>query len=214
MYSRLSRVVIGILLFLNILSVLVLHELHTSDSANISRLEEEKNILLEENSSLRAELSQQEELLKSKDSLIEELREELSNSVINNVYVEEDFKSYMDYRRVTDSSSPQYTLLKRATPDSNGLMTIEGYYCIATGSAYGEVGDILLVTLDSGSKFYAIKSDEKKDIHTIDGKVDATNSSVVEFIVDTDLLARSVKLSGSVSSLKEFSSKVVSIESI
>lgn len=133
--------------------------------------------------------------------------------------VNTDFKSYMDYRTITKTDSPQYKLQKEAVTDKNGLRKKGDYYIIALGTYYSDtVGDCFEITLDSGESFKAIVGDIKDDRHTdryhryhpmSDGRGD-----VVEFIVDAKKLPRKVKIWGSVSALEEFSGEIESIESI
>lgn len=124
------------------------------------------------------------------------------------------FKSYMDYGAITVKNSPQYKLQQKAYTDEQGLRKIDDYYMIATGSFYGEVGDIYKVTLSSGKVFEAIKSDAKSDIHTDElHQVCLYNGSVIEFIVDMEHLADAAKRSGSISSIG-FDGSVIGMEKV
>lgn len=122
------------------------------------------------------------------------------------------FKSYMSYKAITSKSSKQYKLQQVANTDSNGFRRIEDYYMIATGSYYGDVGDILLVELDNGNSFYAIKSDAKDNKDTDEeNKVCIHDGSIVEFIVDTSNLNKMVKKMGDASYLSGFDGNVANI---
>lgn len=46
------------------------------------------------------------------------------------------FKSYMDYRTITSTTSDQYALQKQAYTDEFGLRKVGGFYCIALGTYY------------------------------------------------------------------------------
>ena len=127
-----------------------------------------------------------------------------------------DFKAYMDYRAITDTHSAQYRLQQSAETDENGLRTYHGKYMVALGTYYGEVGDELTITLDTGESFDVIIGDIKADCDT-----DATNryhpmanggGNVIEFIVDTKQLPHDVRWSGTVSSIEDFAGNVEKIE--
>jgi hypothetical protein len=127
-----------------------------------------------------------------------------------------DFKSYMDYRCITDTHSRQYRLQQAAETDENGLRVYKNRYMVAVGTYYGEVGDNLVVTLDTGVTFDAVIGDIKADCTT-----DKThryhpmrdgNGNVVEFIVDIRELPKAVRWSGTVSSIEEFEGNIEKIE--
>lgn len=134
---------------------------------------------------------------------------EVSYNVTDNY----NFKSYMDYRCITNKKSKQWQIVSESAPDNNGLMMFENkYYCIALGSAFGNVGDKMLIKLSNGKEFYAIKADAKADIHTTieKGKISA-DGSIAEFIIDKNNLNRTVRKMGNVSALDNFSGSIVSI---
>lgn len=126
------------------------------------------------------------------------------------------FKSYMDYRCITNTSSAQYKLQERAYTNDEGIREVDGYLCVALGSYYANyVGETVKITLDSGVSFDAIVGDFKADCHT-----DSTNryspmsgerKNIVEFIVDTPCLSKKVRNMGDVS-YAGYSGNVVSIE--
>lgn len=124
------------------------------------------------------------------------------------------FKSYMDYRAITNKTSLQYKLQERAHTDYQGLRRLDSYYMIANGSYYGEIGAIYRITLSDGIAFEAVKSDAKSDIHTDDeNKISLSDGSVIEFIVDMEQLEIDAIHSGDISSIG-FSGHIVSIERI
>lgn len=130
--------------------------------------------------------------------------------------VNTEFKTYMDYRRITDKSSVQYALQQKAYTDSLGIRRIGRDVCVALGTAYSDVpGERFEITLDSGNSFTCVTGDIKADADT-----DDTNSyveledgygDIVEFIVDTEKLDTSVKLMGSIGEYDKYSGKVTSI---
>lgn len=123
-----------------------------------------------------------------------------------------EFKCYMDYRTITDTSSPQYELQSDAWTDADGLRRIDGFYCVALGSAFGsEIGAKYAITLSSGTTFLAILSDQKADCDTINGYTRDRSGAIIEFIVDADCLPQSVKYSGSIGSIPTFAGEVTEI---
>jgi hypothetical protein len=114
------------------------------------------------------------------------------------------FKSYMDYRTITDRTSKQWGLQQKAYTDSNGLRRVGNYYCVALGTSLGgQVGDVFGITFDNGSRIEVILADIKDDRHT-----DTSNSfvelggdrvNVVEFIVDTHRLPYLARVMGDIS---------------
>lgn len=124
-----------------------------------------------------------------------------------------EFKCYMDYRAITDTSSPQYAIQLEAWTDDDGLRRIDGCYCVALGSAYGtEIGARYAITLSSGRTFIAVLGDQKADAHTIDGHTRDRSGAVVEFIVDADRLPQAVRHSGSIGSIDGFDGTVEKIQ--
>jgi hypothetical protein len=126
------------------------------------------------------------------------------------------FKSYMDYKCITDSNSPQYKLQGECWTDKNGLRRFGDDYVIAVGSYYAEsVGERLEITLDSGEEFTAVVGDFKADSHT-----DSTHryypmsngdKNVIEFIVDTGSLDKKAKRMGDISYVDGFEGNIESV---
>ena len=118
------------------------------------------------------------------------------------------FKTWMDWRCVTDKMSPQYRYIQEwGWCDENGFMRAFGesglgipddYYLIALGSFYGsEIGTKYRITTDTGNVFYGVLADQKADIHTNSTNQYASHNDVVEFLIDTRYLHRDVKRMGS-----------------
>lgn len=130
--------------------------------------------------------------------------------------VDTDFKTYMDYRKITDTSSLQYALQEKAYTDSQGIRRIGDDVCVALGTGYTEgCGERFMITLDSGKEFSVIVGDIKADCHT-----DSTNryvelwegqGDVLEFIVDTKKLDKKVKLMGSIGEYDSYKGNISSI---
>ena len=125
-----------------------------------------------------------------------------------------DFKSYMDYRTIINTSSTQYKMQQEAYTDENGLRKIGEHFCVAMGTYYGNLGDILCVETDKGASWTVILSDVKSDVHTDSThRYTVSNHCMMEFIVDTLAMSTSVKRSGTVNSLG-FQGKICYIEKI
>ena len=130
--------------------------------------------------------------------------------------VNTEFKTYMDYRTITDTSSAQYDLQQHAYTDSQGIRRVDGDVCVALGTAYADsCGERFEITLDSGNSFTAVVGDIKADCHT-----DPSNRYVelweghgdmVEFIVETEKLDDTVRIMGSVGEYEKYSGSVTSI---
>lgn len=124
------------------------------------------------------------------------------------------FKSYMDYRKINNKTSEAYKLQQSAKTDENGLRKIGEYYCVAMGTYFGNVGDILYIETDEGYSWKVILSDIKSDKHTdITHTYTKSNGCMMEFIVDTKVMAKSVKNSGTVNSLG-FSGNITTVKHI
>jgi hypothetical protein len=126
-----------------------------------------------------------------------------------------EFKTYMDYRKITDKTSKQWNLQQLATTNEKGFRVFNGRYLVAVGSYYAnEVGKELKITLDNGFVFYAMVGDIKMDIHTdANNQYVPINGNIVEFIVDIDKLDPMTKKLGDVSN-SGFEGKIVMIEEV
>ena len=135
------------------------------------------------------------------------------------------FKTYMDYRYVTNQNSAQYKFINTwGWLDSEGFMRCnaektlgidEHYYLIALGSYYGtEIGTKYRITLDTGRVFYGVLADCKADIHTNSTHQYSKNNDVVEFLVDARQLNKTVKRFGSANVYMPLNGNVAKIEKI
>lgn len=111
------------------------------------------------------------------------------------------FKTYMDYKKITNKSSRQWYLQQLAYTDSAGFRKFNDSYLVAVGTYYAdEVGEEFRVTLDSGIVFHAMVGDIKQDIHTdANNQYVTINGNIMEFIVDVDKLDDLTKKLGNVS---------------
>lgn len=135
------------------------------------------------------------------------------------------FKTYMDWRCITNTASPQYKLIQKwGYRDENGFMRAESerdlgitddYYLIALGSYYGTVmGTKYRITTDTGRIFYGMLADAKANIHTNSTNQYAKNNDVVEFLVDTRYLRSDVKRMGSANVYMPLNGNIAKIERI
>lgn len=130
--------------------------------------------------------------------------------------VDSNFKSYMDYRCITNTSSDQYKLQQKCYTDDNGLRVYDGYYAVALGTYYSStIGDKFHITLDTGEEFDVIVGDVKADCDTDKtNRYVPVNGNIIEFIVDTKKLPKDVRFMGTISALDDFEGSVESIEKI
>lgn len=151
------------------------------------------------------------------ESKIASLYNEVESIKIDNEYYDMGvcsdgvFKSYEPYTAITDKTSKQYHLQQMAYTDENGLRKFNDYYLIAIGDYYSQsVGDIFVIEFEDGSKISAMVGDLKKTHHTDEnGCAMNSDNSVLEFIVDTKKLDKTVKRLGDLNYL--FTGKIVSI---
>lgn len=115
------------------------------------------------------------------------------------------FKSYMDAVAIRNKRSAQYKFKSKYTLDPDtGIYMVDDRYCVALGSYYTtEIGTKVDVVLDSGNIIPCILADCKSDAHTDKTHRQNPNGSVVEFIVRTKSLSRTVRRMGDCSYAKE-----------
>lgn len=135
-----------------------------------------------------------------------------------------EFKTYMDYRCITDKTSAQYELQQFAWTDEDGFRRIGDDYIVAMGTYYAEnVGDRFKITFDTDNEITVIIGDIKQDIHTdyfnqytpiYDENGIFFSGNVLEFIVDTDVLPKVPRRLGTVSYFNYLKGNIKSIERI
>lgn len=113
------------------------------------------------------------------------------------------FKTYMDYRKITDKNSKQWELQQRAWTEERGFRKIGEHFLVAVGTFYADgVGKELLIEFEDGEQIKAIVGDIKQDKHTDPmNQYVPVNGNIVEFIVDTKKLDPEVVRRGDVSLL-------------
>lgn len=130
-------------------------------------------------------------------------------------------KPYMDFRCVTSPESEQWKLLhsENCVSVGNGLMSVDGYYCVAMGQNFGSIGDRFIAVLEknNGERYEVglIMADAKQMCHTrnCEGWVGA-NGHVFEMVVDTELLNPSAKVMGDCNYVPELEGKVIEIRKL
>lgn len=123
------------------------------------------------------------------------------------------FKSYMDYRALTNRRSKQYALQQNAYTDEQGFRIYDGCYMVALGTYYAQsVGERFRITLDSGKSFLAVAGDVKSNAHT-DRLHQHRGGNIVEFIVDTRAISSTCRRMGDMS-YAGFSGRIQSIEKL
>lgn len=130
-------------------------------------------------------------------------------------------KTWMSYRAISSPDefksgwvSPQWKVQQKAYTDEKGFRKVDEYYCIAIGFGWNcKVGDTVLVVLSSGNSFKAIMGDEKSWEHTDEAthKVHVRDGSVVEFIIDPDVMDPYYSRKVGIKAMPEFSGSVVGI---
>ena len=125
------------------------------------------------------------------------------------------FKTYMDYRKITDKNSKQWKLQEQAWTEGRGFRKIGEHFLVAVGTFYAdEVGKELLIEFEDGERIKAIVGDIKQDKHTDPmNQYVPVNGNIVEFIVDTKKLDPEVVRRGDVSWLG-MNGKVVSVKEV
>ena len=104
------------------------------------------------------------------------------------MYKDNYFKSYMDYRAITDKNSYQYKLIhsEKISICSDGLLRDKnGFIAVALGSYYStKIGERFIITFENGNKIKVITCDAKADKDTINGANHKTDGSMIEMIID------------------------------
>lgn len=163
---------------------------------------------------LEEEREENNELTNKVNDLIQQLAERKKQKNIISTAKVSSFKSYMDYRTITNKGSYAYQLQQQAITDENGLRKINGYYCVAMGTRYGKVGDTLYIETDEGAHWNVILADIKSDKHTDSThSYTLSNGCMIEFIVDTEKMPIHIKRSGTVNGLG-FQGKITVVKHI
>lgn len=132
-----------------------------------------------------------------------------------------DFKSYMNYKKITSKSSQQYKFISgfMLVDEADGFLRLESdtrFIGVALGSYFGGIGSKFKFTLESGVEFYAVKVEEKADKHIIDGCVHKSDSSIIEFVVNDNFKSYYPEASraGNLAVLPQFEGMIIQIDII
>lgn len=106
------------------------------------------------------------------------------------------FKSYMDYRTITATSTTQWRLQQQATTDEAGFRKIGGRYLVAVSKTYGKAGDWIVIILDGERQIDAIIGDIKSGTTCTH-----PDGSMLEFIVDVSKMDKALRRSGNLNSV-------------
>lgn len=114
-----------------------------------------------------------------------------------------DTKTYMDYRKITNTNSKQYQYIHNSgeiyVSEDGFLRTTDGldYIGVALGSYFGDIGDRFIFTLDTGIELRVVKVEAKADIHTDENNYQhAIDGSIIEFVVDPDKMDYAIHQNG------------------
>lgn len=124
-----------------------------------------------------------------------------------------EFKSYMDYRAITNRASEQWKMQQYAKTSEKGLRMIGDRYMVAMGTYYANaVGEEYRIHLSSGQVVEVVVGDIKSDAHTDSNRqYTRSNKSIIEFIVDTAKLSEQSRKLGTIA---EFKGSIVKIECV
>ena len=113
-----------------------------------------------------------------------------------------DFKSFMDYRTITNAESQQYKLQQHyAYTGEHGIRMADGRYIVAIGTYFTpNVGQYFDIILENDTVIPCILGDQKADVDTDSNNIITKhNGCMSEFIVDSDMLNDDVKFYGDMS---------------
>lgn len=133
------------------------------------------------------------------------------------------FKTYMDYRAITNHSSNQWKYISTwGWVDGEGFMRCNGerdlginddYYLVAMGSYYSsEIGTKFRIKTDTGNQFYVALGDQKANCDTDYKNQYSYNNDILEMIVNTPTLNSIVKLMGTANVYMPLNGSITSIE--
>lgn len=98
----------------------------------------------------------------------------------------DDYTSYSHYYHIWSAGTVQRALADtwayQGFPHDKGVALIGGYYCVAVRPKFGDVGDVIVVTLEDDISFSAIICDEKgEDAGSEWGHVKGNGVSIIEW---------------------------------
>lgn len=133
-------------------------------------------------------------------------------------------KTYMDYRAITDKTSPQYQFIHsdEITICEDGfLRDSEGYVGVAMGDYFGEVGSRYICRLDNGVEIKVVKVEVKAEQDTVQNFYGKDNYDIIEFVIDTkaqwmqdNKWENGYIFSGNFNNYEAFNGKIVEIDKV
>lgn len=208
----------------------------TLDSSLQKKVAEEKQQQVEINEKTISELAEKVKVLESQveEFKTKENKERDSKELSSRGYYDRtrksipvlsnsSTKSYMDYAKITNKTSPQYKFIKeKMQVHKDGfLRDSEGYIGVALGSALGTVGDKFEFVLDTGIVLKVVIIDRKADKDTHKGFYHKSDGSVIEFVVNTkspsmvkNKWGNGLIWSGNFNNCNEFKGKIAKIYKI
>lgn len=119
-------------------------------------------------------------------------------------------KSYMDYRTITATDTPQYKMQRNGYTSPSGLRMVAGRYCVAVGSFYTRhIGQKIDVVLRNERVIKCVLGDQKKDIDTNSSHTIGADGGAVEFLVSTGSLSSKARKMGDVGYISSISTSPV-----
>ena len=129
-------------------------------------------------------------------------------------YGSTDSYMFMDYRAITDTSSLQWQLQQYAYDGNYGIRMVDGCYCVAVSSMYGNIGDKIKVTTDKGNSYWCIIADIK-GYDSVNGWYHVNSQgtiNLIEFVVNDDLIPNECWQFGDMGVLDNIGGNVVKVE--
>ena len=121
---------------------------------------------------------------------------------------------FMDYRAITDTSSLQWQLQQYAYDGEYGIREVDGCYCVAVSSMYGNVGDKIKVTTDRGNSYWCIIADIK-GYDSVNGWYHVNSQgtiNLIEFVVNGDLIPNECWQMGDMGIINNLGGNIIEIQ--
>ena len=120
-------------------------------------------------------------------------------------------KLWMDYRAITDTSSPQWAITRSGWGGDDGILRYGDYICIALGQSYGAVGDKFIIQIGD-KKVKCIIADQKKYCDTLygEGWLDPYGN-LLEILVDVNYINNDCRVMGDMNYTPALSGEVTHI---
>lgn len=207
-------ITLGVLLVVGIVAYSLNTSIKNSNQELIQQIEETK----EEINSKNKDIEKLNEDIKDLEDNINEIKESVDdislkkeeikkiaytsgNLLSNEIY---NFFSFMDYRAITNKSSPQWHYRVNGWTRSDGVRMYDDCIQVAVGTPYASVGDKLVITTDNG-EYLAIVGDSK-------GNRTSHGDSTIEILVDDGMVEKQVWVHGNLNYL--FGNNVMKIEKL